>query len=255
MMCTSKKNKKANKDIVTADQALLIARLESRIGFVFKNKHLIRRALTHRSFIKEDKMLSAEDHNERLEFLGDAILGLVTAEQVFEKLPHAHEGMLTQLRSSYICQPHLASAASRLGLGSFMRAAKAMRLSGSVELPSVLSDVMEAIFAAAYLDQGFEAAKRLILHTLGPVPLQLRVQGKDPKTELQERFQAVLSAVPSYKVVGIAGPSHEPVFKVEIWYGDTILAEGQGSSKKEATQKAAETALLKVDVFLKGFTR
>ncbi len=251
-MVIGKKNKKANKDIITADQALLIVQLESRIGFVFKNKQLIRRALTHRSFIKEDETLSAEDHNERLEFLGDAILGLVTAEQVFEKLPYAHEGMLTQLRASYICQPHLAGAASRLGLGRFMRAAKSMRFSGSVELPSVLSDVMEALFAAAYLDQGFAAAKALILATLGPVSLQLRVQSKDPKTELQERFQAALSAVPTYKVVGITGPSHEPVFKVEIWYADKMLAEGQGSSKKDATQKAAEVALQKVDAFLNG---
>ena len=251
-MATAKKKKKVNKDVITADQALLITQFESRIGFVFQNKQLILRALTHRSFIKEEETLSAEDHNERLEFLGDAVLGLVTAEQVFEKMPYAHEGMLTQLRAAYICQPNLAKAASHLGLGSFMRAAKAMRLSGSVELPSVLSDVMEAIFAAAYLDQGFAAAKELILHTLGPVSLQLRAQAKDPKTELQERFQAVLSAVPTYKVVGVTGPSHEPVFTVEIWYEHKMLAEGQGSSKKEATQKAAETALLKVESFLSG---
>src|SRR3989338_2960700 len=138
--------------------------LEKRLDFKFKNAKLLEQALTHRSF-QENK-----SQNERLEFLGDAVLGLIAAKNLYEKFPKATEGTLTQLRALYVCQANLSKAAERLELGRVLRAAKAMRLSGSVQQASVLSDVVEAIIGAAYLDQGFDAAEEVALHILGPLP-------------------------------------------------------------------------------------
>lgn len=227
-------------------QTAQLEELEMRIAYQFRDRELLLRALTHRSFVKDEASLSANDHNERLEFLGDAVLSLVAAEEVFARTPHASEGVLTLLRASYVCQTHLAESARKIELGNYIRVAKAMRHGGPMDLPSLLSDVMEAIFGAAYLDSGFATAKQLILHLLGPVPQKAIYYAKDAKTELQEIFQAAFALAPIYSVVNVSGPGHAPVFVVDVLIGENVLARGEGASKKEAAQDAARHALTKV---------
>lgn len=215
--------------------------LEKKINFEFKDKALLKQALTHRSF------LEAKTQNERLEFLGDAVLGLIAAKNLYMQFPTATEGTLTQLRALYICQANLTKAAERLELGKDLRAAKAMRLSGAVQQASVLSDVVEAIIAAAYLDQGFDAAEKLALNMLGPLPEKLEVPLKSPKTELQEIVQGKYSLAPVYELVNVSGPAHAPIFQVRVLLNQKELAVGEGANKKEASEAAAKKALAKFD--------
>lgn len=216
--------------------------LEKRLGFSFTNPKLLEQALTHRSFL-EDK-----SQNERLEFLGDAVLGLIAAKNLYSKFAFANEGTLTQLRALYVCQANLAKTAERLEIGKVLRAAKAMRLSGSVQQASVLSDVVEAIIGAAYLDQGFEAAEALALKILGPFPDKLEAPLKSSKTELQELVQAKYALAPVYELVDVSGPAHIPKFRVRVLVNNQEMAIGEGANKKEASEAAAKKALF----FLRG---
>ena len=211
--------------------------LEKRLNFKFKNAKLLEQALTHRSF-QEDRA-----QNERLEFLGDAVLGLIAARNLYEKFPNATEGTLTQLRALYVCQANLSKAAERLELGRFLRAAKAMRLSGAVQQTSVLSDVVEAVIGAAYLDQGFDAAEKLALHILGALPEKTETPLKSPKTELQELIQAKYALAPVYELVDVTGAAHIPKFRVRVLVNNQELAIGEGANKKEASEAAAKEAL------------
>ncbi|MES2503528.1 MAG: ribonuclease III [Myxococcota bacterium] len=203
----------------------------------FNDPALLEQALTHRSFP------GASAQNERLEFLGDSVLGFVAAKNLYERFPKASEGVLTQLRALYVCQANLAAAASRLDLGRSLRAAKAMKLSGAVQQASVLSDVVEAIIGAVYLDQGFEAAEAFVLRTLGPLPDKLDAPIKSPKTELQELIQGKYSLAPIYETISVSGPAHTPVFKVRVLINNLEVATGEGSNKKEASEQAAKNAL------------
>ncbi len=223
--------------------AQLIAKVEEALGVNFTDKDLLLRALTHRSFVKEEPEGKDQQHNETLEFLGDAVLSLVAAEEAFAQRPHANEGGLTQIRAAYVCQANLVEAAKRCGVGAFMRVGRTMRTIGPVELPSPLSDVMEAIIGAAYLDGGYQTAKELTLRLLGPLPDKAPESPKDAKTELQELVQAASSPTPVYTVVSTSGPSHAPVFTMDVAVAGKVVARGSGSSKKEAAQDAARAAL------------
>lgn len=203
----------------------------------FNDPKLLEQALTHRSFP------GATAQNERLEFLGDSILGFVAAKNLYEQFPQASEGVLTQLRALYICQANLAKAASRLELGKSLRAAKAMKLSGAVEQASVLSDLVEALIGAVYLDQGFKAAEAFVLQTLGPLPDKIDMPVKSAKTELQELIQAKYALAPRYEVLSVSGPAHTPTFKVRVLINNEEVAVGEGSNKKEASEQAAKEAL------------
>ncbi len=209
----------------------------SVLDLKFNDPALLEQALTHRSFP------GASAQNERLEFLGDSVLGFVAAKNLYERFPKASEGVLTQLRALYVCQANLAAAASRLDLGRSLRAAKAMKLSGAVQQASVLSDVVEAIIGAVYLDQGFEAAEAFVLRTLGPLPDKLDAPIKSPKTELQELIQGKYSLAPIYETISVSGPAHTPVFKVRVLINNLEVATGEGSNKKEASEQAAKNAL------------
>jgi ribonuclease-3 len=167
----------------------------------------------------------------------------VTAEEVFKRCPHADEGVLSQLRAQYVCEANLSRAATRFDLGTYIRASKAMRAAGPVISISVLADTMEAIIAAVYLDSGVDAARALILRALGPIPERITLAPKDAKTELQERIQSMIYLAPLYRVVESSGPAHSPKFVVEVSVGGNSLANGTGSSKKEAAQDAARAAL------------
>jgi len=231
---------------LSSDDLALVAKCEAKLNYEFKDKSLLLKALTHRSFVKEEASLNRNDQNERLEFLGDAVLSMVAAQALYLEFPQADEGTLTQLRASYVCQNNLAEAAKKIALGSHLRVAKAMRSSGSIELPSVLSDVLEAIFGAAFLDAGLEEAQKLVLSVLGPLPRKLISTPKDPKTELQELIQSLSGLTPMYVVTSHLGPAHSPVFVVEVSLYEKTIAQGQGPSKKEAAQAAAKAALEKL---------
>ena len=207
------------------------------IELKFKNPQLLEQALTHRSFI-ESKV-----HNERLEFLGDAILGFIAAKNLYKRFPTASEGTLTQLRALYVCQANLSKAAERLGIAKKIRVNKAMRLSGSMNQASVLSDVVEAIIGAAYLDQGFEVAESLALQILGELPQKVDTPVRTAKTELQELIQAKYALAPLYEIVDVTGPAHTPLFRVRVLINNQEAAIGEGSNKKEASEAAAQKAL------------
>lgn len=204
----------------------------------FNNLKLLEQALTHRSFSK------TIEHNERLEFLGDAILSFVIAEDLHERLPNAKEGILTQLRAMYVCKTNLAKAAYRLELGKILRTAKNLKLSGSVQQLSILADVVEALIGAIYLDQGLEAAKKFIFKTLGPIPSITDIPlMKSHKTELQELIQSKYSLAPRYEVVNVLGVAHAPIFKIRVLINNKEIATAEGSNKKEASEAAAQIAI------------
>lgn len=223
------------------NNTFLIEQLEKRIGYVFQDKSLLLRALTHRSFSK--KSSGKELHNETLEFLGDAVLSLVTVQELIEKLPLAQEGFLSQARAAFVCESNLAKAAKKLELGGLIRVDSSMRKSGPVDLPSVLADALEALIGGVYLDGGFAASQSLIRRILGEVELVVLSHEKDSKTKLQERIQAVIGSTPIYSVVQSSGPPHAPQFVVEVLVGDKSLATATGASKKEAAQQAAANVL------------
>lgn len=229
-------------------ESKMLEQVESRIGYTFSDKALLLEAMTHRSFARDERLKNDNvvSQNERLEFLGDSILSMVTALELFRNSKRADEGAMTQLRAIYVCESHLASGARKAGLGSFIRVSPSMRRGNEVELPSLLCDVVEALIGAVYLDAGFEAARAVVLHLLGPVPEKIVAAKKDAKTDLQEWTQAKFGLTPIYKVTEALGPPHSPVFTVEVYVGDRKLATGKGASKKDAAQDAAKVAMQQI---------
>lgn len=229
-----------------ASTAKLLAEAEAKIGYVFQNKDLLLEALTHRSFARDERLKSNRvSQNERLEFLGDAILSMASALDLYHDSPRANEGVLTQLRANYVCESHLAKCAKEAGLGAFLRVSISMKRSDEVELPSLLCDLVEALVGAIYLDDGFEQAHKFVRRILGEVPKKVLEAPKDAKTEFQEWTQSKMAKTPVYKVLRTSGPPHMPVFVVEVSVADQTFAIGEGPSKKEAAQNAAKIALEK----------
>ncbi|MEM7589046.1 MAG: ribonuclease III [Myxococcota bacterium] len=221
--------------------------LQRLIGHQFANPQLLQQALTHRSWSKTSQQQLQNHHNEVLEFLGDAVLSLVVANYLYRCYPHAKEGMLSRLRSSFVCQTNLFEAAKKLELHRWIRASQAVCASGALHQPSTLSDTLEAIVAAVYLDSGLSAAQQVIHRVLDMQ--QNAVSSlfyKDPKTQLQEKLQKRLGKPPEYRVVDFQGPQHAPYFTVEVLVENKALAQGQGSNKQKAQQQAASRALEKL---------
>lgn len=217
--------------------------LRKRIGTDFENAELLLRALAHSSGAQE----SQQDSNERMEFLGDAVLGMVISQKLFELFPGWSEGELTRAKAALVNEPTLAVAAKRLSLGEALRLSKGEEQSGGRERPSILCGAFEALIAAIYLDAGLEAAREFILRWLQE-PLQAVASGeysKDYKTLLQELLQETYRALPIYRVVEETGPDHDKTFVVEVRLGKDILGIGAGKSKKEAERSAAKHALEK----------
>lgn len=206
---------------------------------------LYRQALTHKSAETELELPA----NERLEFLGDAVLALALAEHVYRKYPELAEGELTKLRSVAVSEPILAQIARELGLGRFLLMARGEEQSGARDRNSMLSDAIEAIFAAVYLDRGFQAARSFILRLLGPHVEAIQRQEYEPdhKTSLQEKIQELHRVAPTYRLVSQAGPDHDRTFVAEARVGKTVLGRGEGKSKKQAEQAAARDALAASD--------
>jgi ribonuclease-3 len=211
--------------------------LEERLGHRFRRKELLHQALTHRSF--------GAPHNERLEFLGDGVLGCVIAEALLEKFPQSSEGELSRLRASLVRREALAAAAAHLGLAEHLRIGHGESASGGTGRASILADALEALYGAVLLDGGYASARASVLATLGDALAAADERTtKDAKTRLQEALQARRQGLPRYEVVGTRGAAHAQEFDVECSIdGLDLRARGSGSSRRAAEQKAAELLL------------
>lgn len=215
---------------------------ERQLGYEFKNRALLHEALTHRSLANENPRLAPRD-NERLEFLGDAIIGYVAAALLFEEFPDAREGELTQRRADLVCERSLAIIARELSLGDALRLAKGDARSGGRENPRLLSSALEAVIGAISLDGGMPAATKIARALFMPHLMDFAPGAFDYKSRLQDRVQAERGETPRYELVDAEGPEHERVFKVSVFASEETLATGEGKSKLEAEQRAAERAL------------
>lgn len=211
--------------------------LRARLGYAFRRPELIAQALTHRSF--------GARHNERLEFVGDAVLNCVVAHALYVRFPDVDEGDLSRVRASLVNRDTLADIARRLGLGDSIRLGEGEYRSGGPERPSILADVLEAVYGAVFLDGGFEAAREVIDRTFGEVLRNADpvVLGKDPKTRLQEWLQARRLPVPDYRIVEVGGEAHAQTFVAECSIPALdVAARGSGASRRTAEQAAAASA-------------
>ena len=218
--------------------------LEERIGYRFRDKALIKQALTHSSFTNEQKIYRAKNY-ERLEFLGDAVLELVSSEFLFKEQPEVPEGELTKQRASIVCEPSLAFCARDLELGEFILLGRGEEGTGGRNRDSIISDVMEAVIGAIYLDGGMEPARKFIYHFILS-DLEDKQLFYDSKSNLQELIQGKLKKELDYELLDESGPEHNKIFRVAVHMGEEVLGEGQGRTKKAAEQQAAYRALLKL---------
>lgn len=208
----------------------------------FKSMELFEQALTHRSWVNENP--SKRGTNERLEFLGDAILEFVVSSFIYTAFPQEEEGFLTALRANIVNTKSLAALANRLSVGEYLFLSKGEEQGGGRNNPSLLADTIEAIIGALYIDQGFEPAKEFIqVNLLERIDEFLEKPLKDPKSRLQEFVQAKGMDAPRYKLVREEGPDHSKEFVIEVFVGEKSLGEGLGRSKSTAEQSAAEHAL------------
>ncbi len=218
--------------------------LEESLGYQFHDPALLEEALRHSSYANEhrgDNVFS----NERLEFLGDSVLGFVTAEYLFAKHPTAPEGELTRIRALLVCEDSLHEVAQRLKLGEYLKLGHGEESCGGRTRPSILADATEAVFAAVYLDGGIRAASELIHRVLLDKEREETAEAKrrDYKTKLQELVQRTPNQVLTYRMTGEQGPDHDKVFSFAVLLNDTVVGTGEGRSKKEAEQMAAKDAL------------
>lgn len=214
--------------------------LEEKIEYTFKNKSLLKEALTHSSYANEHTKMAS---NERMEFLGDAVLSIVSAQYLYEKFPDMPEGKLTKLRSTLVCTQSLSTFAREIDLGFYLRLGKGEKASGGADRPSLLEDAFEALIAAIYLDGGMKAAKKHILRFLSKAVEDHTTGFSDYKTELQEVIQQNPDERLNYVITGESGPDHDKRFEVEVHLNSNPIGKGIGKSKKQAEQEAARQAL------------
>jgi len=215
--------------------------LEEKLGYSFKDKKLLDEALTHKSFTKEY-------NNERLEFLGDAVLDLIVGEYLFEKFPKTAEGNLSKLRASLVNEKGFEKLAKLLDLGKYIRISMAEENNKGRTKPSILANGFEAVMGAIYLESGLEKAREIVLKLLETAYPKIDLDSifKDYKTTLQEITQAKFGVIPKYTVVKATGPDHKKEFTVEVSIDDKVIDSAVGNSKKEAQQKVAKKALDKL---------
>ena len=217
--------------------------LENKIGYHFKNQALLCEAITHSSYANEHKAQHIK-YNERLEFLGDAVLSIVVSDYIFKHCPELPEGELTKLRASLVCERTLFEFAKKIDLGSYLILSKGERHNGGAERPSILSDAFEALIAAIYIDGGIEPAAKHILNFVIPaIKNSKKKRVKDYKTTLQEIVQKNPGERLEYVLTGESGPDHNKHFTVEVHLNSNVIGKGGGRSKKEAEQQAAREAL------------
>lgn len=225
--------------------------MEEILGYRFQNAHLLVRALTHKSHPTERSGTNPELDNEQLEFFGDAILGFLVSEALYERFPAFSEGRLSKLKSWLVSSAHLHTIAERLQLGDALILGRGEEMSGGRTKKALLSNAVEAILAAIYLDGGMEAARHFartrILTLDSDWESSLPSTITDYKSALQERVQSLKLAPPKYVTVGERGPEHAKVFEVEVRVGKAHSARGEGVSKKDAGQRAAELLFFQLD--------
>ena len=219
----------------------MYSELEKGLGYVFRNKNLLENALSHSSYANEKR--DGRTSNERLEFLGDSILGFVTADHLYGLYPDKPEGDLTRIRADLVCERNLAKCAAAIRLGEFLLLGHGEDHGGGRKRDSIVSDAMESVLAAAYLDGGFEAAKGII-HRLILAELPKGRPGNfDYKTWLQELVQREKDQVLRYELIGEIGPDHDKMFRVQVLLNGNVVGTGEGRSKKKAEQAAAHEAV------------
>jgi ribonuclease III len=220
-----------------------LKQLEKKLGLAFRNPELLRQAFTHSSYVNEHRMTVSRD-NERLEFLGDAVLELTVSEFLYSKYPDRTEGELTKQRASIVCEPSLVNFAEELHFGQYVLLGKGEEMTGGRTRPALLADVFEAFIGALYLDQGLEAVQTFLrAHMFPSIVWEGRSQIADYKTQLQELVQQQGTSGLEYRIVDEHGPAHEKEFIAEVWMEEQQLGKGSGRSKKEAEQQAAAQAL------------
>ena len=231
-----------NKEVKAMREGQDLSLLEERIGYTFKNKDLLRQALTHSSYANERRINKVGNY-ERLEFLGDAVLELVSSEFLYREHSQLSEGNLTKLRASMVCEPALAFCARDIRLEEFILLGKGEENTGGRKRDSITSDVMEAVIGAIYLDGGMAPARayidRFILSDLEHKRLFY-----DSKSNLQEIAQGKLKKDLEYELLDVQGPEHNQTFRVQVRMGEEVLGTGEGHTKKAAEQQAAYEALL-----------
>ena len=223
----------------------MIKDLEKEIGYHFQNISLLQNALTHSSYANErwhNSLLS----NERLEFLGDSILGMLVAEYLYRTFPDRPEGELTRMRADMVCEKTLANVANHIGLGRHLLLGKGEEQGGGRSRDSILADAMESVIAATFLDGGMAAAEGFIRKFILVETPVTKLHNVDYKTELQELVQQKKNQVLSYALIGQSGPDHDKHFDVEVSLNGTVVGAGSGRSKKRAEQDAARAAIEKL---------
>lgn len=221
-----------------------LAKLEGILGVVFSDKKTLLSAVTHRSFLNENRTAS-QDHNERLEFLGDAVLELVITDYLFSKYPEKPEGELTSVRAALVNTNTLSEASSRLGINAFMLLSKGESKDMGRARQYILANAYEAIVGATYLDSGYPAAREFIARTLFDLTDEIVAKKlwQDAKSRFQEQAQEHANVTPSYQTLKEEGPDHNREFTVGVYLKGTLVAEGTGKAKQEAEQMAAEKGL------------
>ena len=219
-------------------------KLEEKLGYTFQNRALLENALTHSSYANENRHTGAQS-NERLEFLGDSVLGMVTADYLYRVHPDLPEGDLTRTRAALVCEGSLVEVAQQLELGTYLKLGKGEDAGGGRERPSIVADAVEAVLAAVYLDGGIGSARKIIQRFI--LDREEEKSGsRDYKTALQELVQRESGQVLAYRLVGSTGPDHAKRFQVEVELNGTPVGAGEGRSKKEAEQMAAKAAIAKL---------
>lgn len=223
-----------------------LKKLEKTLGITFQNQKLLAQSLVHRSYLNENPE-SDLSSNERLEFLGDAVLSFIISDFLFSWFPSYQEDYLTNLRSRIVRTSSLAQIAKKLGLGNYLLLGRGEQESGGSKKTSLLADSLEALIGAIYLDQGSPAARAFIKREFTPLMKKLlkKPRVKDYKSTLQEKVQAEAKQSPVYKTIKTVGPPHAKVFTIAVYLKGKILGQGKGASKQEAEQRAAKAALEK----------
>lgn len=217
---------------------------ENTIGIVFSDKKLLKQAFIHRSYINENGNTGLS-HNERLEFLGDAVLELSVTDYLYRKYPNETEGAMTSYRAALVNAVTVASIAEKLNMNKYLLLSKGEAKDTGKARMYILANTFEAVIGAIYLDQGYESADKFISETTFPLLDEIisKKLWRDPKSLIQEKAQEYVGQTPSYKVISETGPDHDKQFTIGIYFGVDLVAQGKGKSKQEAEQKAAESAL------------
>jgi ribonuclease-3 len=221
--------------------------LQEKLNYSFRNDALLAEAMTHRSYANESHSDELPD-NERLEFLGDAVLDLIVSQYLMESLPDSHEGDLTRIRAEVVALPCLARLARSLDIGSALLLGRGEENSGGRDKSSLLADALEALFGAIFTDGGFEAAQSTIMPLFVPLLRQASIDdGQDFKSRLQELMQSTHRELPVYTLIETTGPAHERLYRVDVIIDGSVYGSGQGRTKKSAEQAAAQATLLLLD--------